>query len=119
MTTATQTGLFDPADPIARVSQPRVGHHHRNAKPTERAAAQRQVVVGAGRRRQVLEAIVGAGSTGLTRQELADWHGFLIQSVCGRVKELLEGKFVYETTRTRRGRTVLVATERGTKAIKS
>lgn len=114
---AHQSALFDPAAPIDRVSQPRVGHHHRNASKTERRAAKAQVSVSSGRRKQVLEAIVNAGGTGLTRQEVADFNGLLLQTVCGRAKELLDAGFIFESDRERHGRAVLVATSRGTKAV--
>jgi hypothetical protein len=114
----TQASLFtEPDGAITRLDQSRLGHHHRNASKTEMRAARAQVHVGAGRRRQVLQAIVASGDTGLTRQEVTDFHGILLQSVCGRVKELLDADFVFETSRERQGRAVLCATERGRRAI--
>lgn len=39
---------------------------------------------------QVLQIIQQAGKLGITRQEIADQNGIRLQSVCGRVKSLLE-----------------------------
>jgi hypothetical protein len=117
MTTALQDSLFDPVAPIDRVTQPRVGHHHRNASKTETNAAKAIVNVSGGQRRTILESIVKTGWIGHTRQEIADFNGILLQSVCGRVKELLDAGYIYETRRERNGGAVLAATERGTKAI--
>lgn len=115
---ALQDSLFDPAGPIDRVTQPRVGHHHRDATETERRAAQAQVALGGKRRLQVLKVIVDAGVAGVTRQEIADLYGIPIQSVCGRVKELLDGQFVVQSgTRERHGRRVLLASQRGRRAV--
>jgi hypothetical protein len=112
-----QDSLFDPATPIDRVTQPRAGHHHKNASKTEMNAAKAIVSVSGGIRRDVLEAIVNSGWVGITRQEISDFHDVLLQTVCGRVKELLDANYIYETRRERNGRAVLAATERGTKAI--
>lgn len=108
-----QDVLFDPQAPIDRVTQPRFGHHHRDAGPTEMAAARSQVKKGAPHRVQILRAIVAAGTHGLTRNEIADRELIFLPTVCGRVKELLDARFIEVTTRVREGRGVLVATERG------
>lgn len=104
--------LFGERTPIDRVDEPRSGYHHRSAGATEKNAAIRHRDVAGKRRRQVYEAIVEAGPTGITRQEIADLHGVLIQSVCSAVAALKEAHFIRETNRERQGRRVLVVNER-------
>jgi len=55
--------------------------------------------------------LVSRGEYGATRQEIADALGMRLQSVCGRVAELLERTHVVATERRRESREVLVATQ--------
>jgi len=53
--------------------------------------------------------LVSRGEYGATRQEIADALGMRLQSVCGRVAELLERKQAVATERRRESREVLIA----------
>jgi len=58
--------------------------------------------------------LVSRGDYGATRQEIADALGMRLQSVCGRVAELLERTQAVATERRRESREVLIAaTEAG------
>jgi len=46
-------------------------------------------------------AIIDAGRTGATREELAEQTGIRLASICGRVNELLRVGLVQEDGRTR------------------
>lgn len=112
-----EESLFRAPEPISRVDEVRAGFSHGEPCQTEARAAVAIRPVSGKKRRQVMEIIAAAGFTGITRQEIADLHGLPIQSVCGRVKELLDGGFVRVTDRERHGRAVLCATERGFRAL--
>lgn len=109
--------LFDVPRPITRVDEVRSGFSHREPCQTEARSAVAIRPVSGKKRRQVMEIIAATGFTGITRQEIADLHGLPIQSVCGRVKELIDGGFVRATEHERHGRAVLIATERGFRAV--
>ena len=112
-----EESLFASPQPITRVDEVRAGLSHREPCQTEARAAVAIRPVSGKRRRQVMEIIAGAGFTGITRQEIADMHCIGIQSVCGRVKELIDGDYVKQLDRERQGRSVLIATERGYRAL--
>ena len=107
---------LDQPQGLRTVDSPAVGFSHRNAGKTERAAAKKQVL--SKTRRIVLSALVEAGSHGLTRHEISDRTGLPLQSVCGRVKECLDEKWAFSTYRSRSGRAVLIATDRGKQAVR-
>lgn len=119
MKTRQEEHLFAPPQPITRVDEVRSGYSHREPCQTEAAAAVAFRPVSGKRRRQVMEIIAGAGFTGITRQEIADMHGLGIQTVCSSVKALVDGDFVKVTDRERQGRSVLIATLRGYRAVAS
>lgn len=54
--------------------------------------------------------LVSRGEYGATRQEIADALGMRLQSICGRVAELVERKQAVATERRRESREVLIAT---------
>lgn len=64
-------------------------------------------------RQQVLDELLRCGQHGATREELGDLTGLKIQSVCGRVNELLRSGAVCERgtrpTRSNRSAAVVVA----------
>lgn len=103
---------------VDRADQLKSGITHRNPTKTEAKAAVNMRPRSGTRRMTVLKFIVTAGFTGATRQEIADGTGLPIQSVCGRVHELIEGELVRRTERERIASTgsaqeVLMATPRG------
>lgn len=117
-TKVTQSeSLFRAPEPITRLEETRSGLSHREPCQTEAKAAVAIRPISGAKRRQVMEHIAAAGFTGITRQELADLYGIPIQSVCGRVKELIDGGFVKQLDRERQGRSLLIATERGFRAL--
>lgn len=109
-----QSSLFD--SELRHPGQPRVGHHHKDASKTELAAAKRQVQVGGKKRLEVLRHIVASGDTGLSRHEISEKFGIYLPTVCGRVRELLDGGWVYESGE-RQNRALLRATDRGRRAV--
>lgn len=78
---------------------------------TSEAAAVRVTQRAPTMREHVRLYVVSRGQYGATRQEIADALGMRLQSVCGRVAELLERMQVVATARRRESREVLVATE--------
>ena len=58
-------------------------------------------------RGKVYAYIVRQGEAGATRQEIADGLGMRLQTVCGRVGELLGQTLIWQGTETREGRKVL------------
>lgn len=100
-----------------RVDASTFGKHHRDASPTELRAAAKQVAVSGKKRVEVLRAIVSAGDVGLTRNEIGDRFGIYLPTVCGRVRELLDGGWIVTTKRERQNRAVLIATARGRRAV--
>lgn len=110
----SQASLFD--SDLRRVESPAVGKHHRDAKPTELRAAKKQVQLSGKRRLEVLKAIVSAD--GISRHDISDKFGIYLPTVCGRVRELLDGGWVYEKGESQ-GRSLLFATDRGQRAAAS
>lgn len=104
--------LFGPPSPIQRIDEPRAGYSHRGAGPTEKRAAVALRPISGRRRRQVYEAIRQAGDHGITRQEIADLHEILLQSVCSAVASLKAGRFIVELRRERAGRRILIINSR-------
>lgn len=89
-------------------------HPPHNRSDTSKAAAERIAPEAPTMRAKVLNCIRGAGDRGITRQEIADALPMRIQTVCGRVGELLDSGEVYEVTDKRRdGRKILKATNLG------
>lgn len=82
-------------------AQPRVGKHHRDASPTELAAAKKQVPVIGEKTKTILEELVRAGYHGLIRWEIAAVTGYLLSSVCSCLDALEKGGWVEKTERTR------------------
>lgn len=75
------------------------------------------------KRRLVLEALVTAGSVGMTRWEIVDHAGVLLSSVCGRLAELAEAGFAEQTDRKRMQKTgyqgeIWKATARGQRQVR-
>lgn len=120
-----QTSLFDPIEPITRVTQPRAGKHHRNASPTELKAALKVAPKSGTSRFRVLLAIVEKGrERGLIDWEVASLARIPLSSVTGRRNELMEGGFVENSGKEDRGPygadcTLWIATERGRRAIEN
>jgi hypothetical protein len=81
-----------------------------NGTPTSRAAAARVEVHAPTLRERVYRAVEAAGRRGLTRQEIADGEGIKLQTVCGRVSELLDPDLaqLFATRETRNGGSVLI-----------
>jgi hypothetical protein len=109
--------LFAAPQPITRIEEVRSGYSHREPCQTEARAAVAVRPVSGKRRRQVMQHIADAGFTGITRQEIADLHGIKLQSVCSAVFALKDGGFVRQLDRERSGGSVLIATERGFRAL--
>lgn len=125
-----QASLFDaPAEDLPTPTRPRAGLHHRRASKSEVAGAIAAAPKAGTHRARILQAIVEAGSVGMTRHEVVHHTGLPINVVTGRVAELIgqheghvkptgQGDWVRETQRTRPGPTgspnaVLYATTRG------
>lgn len=58
-------------------------------------------------RGRVYQHLVDRGQAGATRQEIADACGMKLQTVCGRVAELLAQHLIWEGDDTRDGRRVI------------
>lgn len=112
-----QALLHAPPQPITRVEEVRSGFSHREPCQAEAAAAVAVRPISGATRKRVMEAIALAALNGRTRHEIAQRTGLSLQSVCGRVKELIDGGFVEQTPRMRDGRHVLVSTLRGYRAV--
>lgn len=103
-----------PYDALPLFAMPVDRYHVPPAAPgsqTSEAAAVRVTPRGPTMRDHVRLYLVSRGAYGATRQEIADALGMRLQSVCGRVAELLERTQVVATARRRDSREVLVAKE--------
>lgn len=109
---------------INRASSPQVGKHHRDAGKTELKAAFGQIAKSGTQRYRILEALVRAGSQGMTRWELVGELDLLMSSVCGRLSQLADDRFARQSDRERvahhtgNAGHVWYATQRGIRAIK-
>lgn len=95
-------------------AQPRKRYRVPPAAPgstTSEAAAVRITPRAPNMRETVRRFVVSRDVYGATRQEIADALGMRLQSVCGRVAELLERHQIVATTRRRDSREVLTAME--------
>lgn len=115
---AAAASIFDGQEELSRPSQPRTGKHHRNARRTEADAAFRVATKTGQQRVAIIEALVDRGSEGYIDHELAKLLNLPLQSINPRRGELVEGGWVEDSRKTRKGPnerlcTVWVATERG------
>lgn len=83
-----------------------------DAPATSRDAAKRLAPHCADQELDVLKAICES-ENGLTRLEIHIKHGIKLQSVCGRVKELVEKGFIEVTSDRRNGGGVIIETTAG------
>lgn len=118
-----QADIFAPVQPLDRVTQPRAGKHHRDARPTELKAALKIAPKAGTQRFEVLRRIGNAGLDGLTQWEIVNLTGFLRSSVAPRVKELVEGGWIEDSKRERKEQTgshavVWIATDRGRRFLR-
>ena len=77
------------------------------AVSTSIAAAEAIAANGPTLRGKVYGYLVQCGQDGATRQEIADGLKMRLQTVCGRVSELLDQSLVWQGSETREGRKVL------------
>lgn len=84
-------------------------HPPANRTRTSIAAAEQIAPVAKTMRAKVLEFIAGRGARGVTRQEIADWTGWRLQTVCGRCNELLKAGLIWQGKDVRDGGKILRA----------
>lgn len=112
-------------DELRTPTSPTVGRHHRNPKRTELKAAKLVGPKAGTQRYRILEALVRAGDTGMTRWDLCSYLDMLMSSVCGRLDELkTKGHWATPIGRdrlntvTNQSGEVWIATARGIRYIK-
>lgn len=111
-----QTSIFDPPDEIRHPAQNAVGQHRTNGPQTSIDAAKAIRPESGKQRMAVLSLLVDSGDVGMTRHEIAHFGVIALQSVCGRVAELVRADFAWVSKNKRRqGRSIVFATERGRK----